>query len=157
MFWNSLKAVFTKKPKNPTEFVEKFIRNSQKSRVQLEILTDNQTVLQVDSLRFSPSWFKLFNIEKDKFRNGFVIFFILDIENIEKSEKYRAVQHSGLKLLELDEMHDDIPVRTFAKFVKETTDAVYLGKQMKTILDVIHQTSESDPQALFNLRYINEF
>ena len=126
-FWNSLLNSFTKKPRNATEFIEKFIRDSKKCRVQLEILRDYEILIQTDALRFTPSWFKVFNINENEFKNGFVIFFI-----------------------------DKSPIRTFAKFIKETNDPVFLGKEMKKIIDGIFDSSESDPQALFNLRYIEE-
>tara|TARA_R110002072_G_C7938584_1_gene532278 strand:+ start:1724 stop:2200 length:477 start_codon:yes stop_codon:yes gene_type:complete len=155
-FWNSLLNSFTKKPRNATEFIEKFIRDSKKCRVQLEILRDYEILIQTDALRFTPSWFKVFNINENEFKNGFVIFFILDQKGIEKNEKFIRYKNSNLDLVERNELIDKSPIRTFAKFIKETNDPVFLGKEMKKIIDGIFDSSESDPQALFNLRYIEE-
>jgi len=154
-FWNNLKNILTGKPRSSTEFVQKFIKDSKKSRVQFEIIENNEILIQVDSLRFTPSWFKVFDINKTEFENGFVIFFIIDQKKIEKDKRYILYKKSELNLLEFDEMHGDTPIRTFARFIEETDDAIYLGKEMKTILDGIYSSNEQDPQALFNLRYIN--
>ena len=151
---NFIKNILTRKPKNPTEFVQKFIRDSKKSRVQLEIIRNNEIILQVDSLRFTPSWFKVFDVDKEKYKNGFVIFFIIDRDGIENNETYINYQKSDLKLVELDEMHGQTPIRTFAKFIPETNNSVLLGKEMKKIIDGIFDFKESDPKAIFNLRYL---
>ena len=155
-FWNNLRNSLTRKPKSATEFIQKFIRDSKKSRVQLEIIRDNEILLQVDSLRFTPSWFKIFKVDKIKYQNGFVIFFIVDRDGIERSQRYVNYKNSDLKLNEMEEMHGETPIRTFTKFITETDDALFLGKEMKKIIDGIFKSTESDPQALFNLRYINE-
>lgn len=152
----NLKKIFTKEPKNATEFLAKFIRDSKKGRVQFEVIRDNEILIQTDSLRYSDTWFDLFGTSKNEYRNGFVIFFIIDREGINENQQFVSYKNSNLNLLELDEMIDKTPVRTFAKFIKETNDPVYLGKEIKKILDVIFKSNEKDPQALFNLRYINE-
>src|SRR5690554_6442511 len=154
-FWNTLKNTLTRKPKTATDFIDKFIRDSKKSRVQLEIIRDNNILIQTDSLKYTPSWFKVFKVSKNEFKNGFVIFFVIDLEKIETNEKFLRYKNSQLKLMEVDEMIDKTPIRTFAKFLKETNDFVYLGKELKKIIDVIYKSNELDPQALFNLRYIN--
>ena len=151
---NFLKNILTRKPKNPTEFVQKFIRDSQKSRVQLEIIRDNEIILQVDSLKFTPSWFKVFDVDKIKYQNGFVIFFIIDRVGIDNNRTYIKYKKSDLKLMEMDEMLEQTPIRTFAKFIAETDDSVLLGKEMKKIINGIFDFTESDPQAIFNLRYL---
>ena len=151
---NFIKNILTRKPKNPTEFLQKFIRDSKKSRVQLEIIKDNEIILQVDSLKFSPSWFKIFDVDKIKYQNGFVIFFIVDRDGIENNTIYIKYEKSDLKLIELDEMHGQTPIRTFAKFIEQTNDSVLLGKEMKKIIDGIFEFKETDPQAIFNLRYL---
>ena len=79
-----------------------------------------------------------------------------DIGDINKNQQYISYKQSNINLLELDEMIEETPVRTFAKFIKETNDPVYLGKEIKNILDIIFKSNEKDPQAIFNLRYINE-
>ena len=154
-FWNTLKNTLTRKPKTATDFIDKFIRDSKKSRVQLEIIRDNNILIQTDSLKYTPSWFKVFKVSKNEFKNGFVIFFVIDLGKIETNEKFLRYKNSQLKLMEVDEMIDKTPIRTFAKFLKETNDPVYLGKELKKIIDVIYKSNELDPQALFNLRYIN--
>lgn len=155
-FWNTLRNTITKKPKSATEFVQKFICDSKKNRVQLEIIRNNEIILQVDSLKSTPSWFKAYKIDEEKYINGYVIFFILDRTGIEKNERFLNYKKSNLNLYELDEMLGDTPVRTFAKFITETGDAVFLGKEMKKIIDGVYEMNESDPQALFNLRYVDD-
>jgi len=134
---NSLKNILTKKPQNATEFLEKFIRDSKKERVQLEIIRDKEILIQVDSLTFAPSWFKIFEVNEKEFKNGFVIFFVIDQNGIEKNEKYLRYKKTKLKLMEVDEMLDNTPIRTFAKFLEMTEDPVILGKEIKTIIDGI--------------------
>jgi hypothetical protein len=152
-FWNALKNILTGKPRDITAFKYKFIQESNKCKVQLEIIYDNEILIHVDSLKFTPSWFKVFNVNRDEFENGFVIFFIIDRKEIETNTKYMLYKKSELNLEELDEMHGDTPIRTFAKFIKETDDPVFLGKEIKKILDVIFVPSEPNPQAIFNLNY----
>ncbi|KAB1071864.1 hypothetical protein F6U93_00005 [Tamlana haliotis] len=152
----TIAKLFNRKPKNPNEFVKSFIKQSKTQRVQLELIKDNEVILQVDSLKFTPSWFKLFNISNDKYQNGYVVFFVIDSEKLKTSDKYNRYKKSNLQLLELDEEIDDgTEIRTFAKFVKHTDDEITLGKIMKEILDVIIKTDENDPQALFVIREIN--
>ena len=151
-----LKNIFAKEPRNATEFIAKFIRDSKKRRVQFEIIRNNEILIQTDSLRHSSTWFDLFGTDKNEYKNGFVIFFVLDQSGINENRQFISYKNSNLNLLELDEMIDKTPVRTFAKFIKETNDPVYLGKEIKKIVDVIFKSNERDPQALFNLRYINE-
>ena len=148
--------LFNRKPKGPNELVKSFIRQSKTQRVQLELIRENEVILQVDSLKFTPSWFKLFNISKEKYRNGYVVFFVIDSEKLKTSDKYNRYKKSDLKLLELNEEIDDgTAIKTFAKFVVHTDDEIALGKIMKEILDVIIKTDENDPQALFVIREIN--
>ena len=150
-----LKSLFIIEPKSATEFIQKFIKDSKISRVQLEIIINSEILIQVDSLKFTASWFSVFNINKLNFENGYVIFFILDKKEIEKNKKYKFYKKSNISLMELDEMYDDEPIRTFAKFIKKTDDAIYLGKEIKAILEVIYPETKQNPQAMFNLRYIN--
>jgi hypothetical protein len=155
-FLDTFKNALTKKPRSATEFVGKFIGDSKRQRVQLELIRESEIIIQVDSLRQTPSWFKIFDVDKAKFKNGFVIFFIIDQKDIEKNEKYILYKNSDLTLLEQNEMFEETPIRTFAKFIEETDDPVYLGREMKKILDKITSLNEKDPQALFNLRYLKE-
>ncbi|WP_246131559.1 hypothetical protein [Aquimarina intermedia] len=90
------------------------------------------------------------------FENGFVVFFTINQKNIEKNQRYKLYKKSKLQLMELDEFHGDRPIRTIAKFIAQTSDPVYLGNEIKTILDSIYRSDKKNPQALFNLRYIYE-
>ncbi|WPY97631.1 hypothetical protein [Christiangramia sp. OXR-203] len=154
-FWNNLNFTLKRNPKNPTEFVQRFIQDCKKSRVQLEIIREDQVLIQVDSLRYTPSWFKIFKIDPEEFKNGYAIFFILDQEELGKNQKYIELKKSDLELLEHDEMLENTPIKTFVKFIKQTNDPIKLGLEMKNIIDVIFKTNEKDPQALFNLRYLD--
>lgn len=154
-FWNNLNFTLKRTPKNPTEFVQKFIKDSKKSRVQLEIIRENEVLIQVDSLRYTPSWFKLFKIDPEEFKNGYAIFFILNHKELEQNPKYIDFKKSNLELLEYEEMLENTPIKTFVKFIKKTNDPIKLGLEMKNIIDVIFKTNEKDPQALFNLRYLD--
>ena len=144
------------KPKSATGFVDKFIKDSSKRRVHLELIYKNDLILQVDPLKFLPSWFELFNVNQTNFKNGFVIFLVLDRKGIEKNKNYINYQESGIELMELDEMHGETPIRTFAKFVKWTNDPVLLGKEMRVILEGVFKSSIMEEQAIFNLRYIKK-
>jgi hypothetical protein len=155
-FLNSLNFALKRKPKSPTEFVKRYIQDSKKSRVQLEIIRDNEVLIQVDSLEFTPSWFKIFKVDLEKYKNGYVIFFILDQEEIDKNPKYIQYKNSNLELIELEEMLDKTPIKTFAKFVKNTSDPIKLGKEMKEVIDAIFSSTEKDPEVLFNLRYLEQ-
>ena len=154
-FWNNLNFTLKRTPKNPNEFVQKFMKDSKKSRVQLEIIRENEVLIQVDSLRYTPSWFKLFKIDPEEFKNGYAIFFILDQKELETNPKYIELKKSDLDLLEYEEMLENTPIKTFVKFIKKTNDPIILGIEMKNIIDVIFKSNEKDPQALFNLRYLD--
>ena len=153
---NFLKNLLTRKPKHPTEFVQKFIRDSKTERVQLEIIVNDAVIVQTDSLKFATSWFKIFQVDEVDFKNGFVIFFMIELGDIEKNEQYILYTNSNLKLMEIDETFEKTPIRTFAKFIKETDDPVYLGQEIKNVIDGIFKSNENNPQAIFNLRYITE-
>jgi hypothetical protein len=154
-FWNTLKNTLTGKPRSATEFIQKFIRDSKKSRLQLEIIRDNEILVQVDSLRFTPLWFKVFTVDKNKFQNGFVLLFTFERDAIKKINTYIDYKNSGIELIELDEMNGEAPIRTLAKFLTETDDAIYLGNEIKIIIDLIFKSNELDPQVIFNLQYIS--
>ncbi len=155
-FWNFIKNALTPKPRDVNGFLAKFIKDSKKSRVQFEIIRNNEILIQVDSLKFTPSWFKVFNVNEKEFENGFVIFFILDLKDIESNEKYKLYRKSELQLLERNEMLEKTQIITFAKFIGKTEDPIYLGNEIKKIIDGIVVSNEIDSQALFNLRYIDE-
>ncbi len=127
-----------------------------KSRVQLEIIRDYEILIQVDSLEFTPSWFKIFKMDPEEYKKGYVIFFILDRNEMEKNPKYIQYNKSNLELMELEEILDKTPIKTFAKFLKNTSDPIKLGKDMKEVIDAIFSSNESDPEVLFNLRYLEQ-
>ena len=75
---NYILNLFRSQPRSPNDFVKKFINESKFNRVQLEMIYQNRIILQVDSLKFVPSWFEITEVDSDFYKNGYVVFFILE-------------------------------------------------------------------------------
>ncbi len=142
-------------PKNPNQFVRKFIKDSKKSRVQLEMIYKQKNILQVDSLKFVPSWFKVAKVDSKPYKDGYVIFFILDKENLEKNKSYQNYIQSGIEMIEIEELHGKSKIMTFAKFLSSDFDYFNIAKCMREVIESVYDFKEENPQILFNLRYLN--
>lgn len=156
---NELKKVFGIYPKNPNEFVKKFIKDSKKGRSQLQLIYFDKIILQVDPLKFVPSWFKVATkIDKGKYENGYVVFFVLDKVGIEKNKIYQKYKTADdLDMLEIEELHGETKVVTFAHFLKEDTSYLELATYLREVLDKTYVFKEKNPQLNFNIRYLNNY
>ena len=155
---NYLKQIFGIYPKGPNEFVKKFINDSRKSRLQLEMIYNQNIILQVDSLKFTPSWFGIIDKDLKKYKNGFVVFFIIDKKDIDKSKIYKNYLNSNnLKMIEIEEVHGKTEILTFAHFLDKNVDYLVLSKYMRLVIDSVYKLPEQNPQILFNLRYLKRY
>lgn len=151
--FKNIKNILGIHPSSPNEFVQKFIYDSKKSRVQLEMIYNKDIILQVDSLKFTTSWFKIVNIEPKDYQDGYVIFFLLDKENLSKNLNFQNYKNSELDMIKIEEMHGSTEVITFAKFIKHNTN---LAQHMREIINGVYSFKEQNPQILFNLRYLDD-
>lgn len=152
---NLMRVFISAEPRNPNEFVKKFIKDSKQERAQLEMIYDRDIILQVDSLRFVPSWFKITDKKEEHFKNGYVIFFTKDVKDFQKgyAKKYsRFSQESDL--IKIEEKHNDEAVITVAKFLESTDDHLILANEMKSFIDMFYLFKETNPSILFNIRYL---
>ena len=149
-----IKKFFTPYPKSPNEFVQNFLFESKYKRVQLELIYKNNILIQVDSLKFTPSWFKLVNLNSIEYSDGYVIFFLLDADGIKSNPVYEKISKSNIKMIEIKEKHDKTDIITFSRFIKNTYAQKNLPKYMKEIIDSAYDFKEMNPQIKFNLRFI---
>jgi len=142
-------------PKNPNEFVKKFIKDSKKERAQLELIYDDEIILQVDALNFVPSWFKITNKSAKDFKNGYVIFFSKNTEDFYGSHAERELNHLEKDdFIKIEETYDNLPVTTVAKFVSAIDNYLSLANEMKDFVNKFYRFKERDPSILFNIRYL---
>ncbi|WP_375334363.1 hypothetical protein [Flagellimonas sp. C4] len=144
-----------KEPRNPNEFVEKFIRDVTKERAQLEMIYKNRIILQVDSLKWVPSWFKLCDKNEKDYADGYVVFFVEDEKDHQANERHhltKSDQDNGV--LKMDEMHGEDPVVTIAKFLQSTKDHTVLAVEMRNFIDRFYSFEEENPNIMFNIRYL---
>lgn len=145
--------LFRGSPWNPNEFVKKYVEDSHKERAQLEMIYEKEIILQVDSLKFVPSWFKVAKVDKDKYENGYVIFSVWNREGNFPAH-YKPDVRYGDDYLKIEELHGNTPVVTSAKFVDSTIDFMSLAIEMKKFIDNFYSFEEPDPSILFNIRYL---
>lgn len=149
-----LKNLFGIYPKTPNEFVKKFLKESEKSRVQLEMIYNREIILQVDSLKFVPSWFKVADINPKEYKEGYVVFFILNRKDLEENDRYQRYKKSNLRMIEIKEKHGQTDIVTFAQFLNKNSDYMDLAKYMRNVIDNVYVFREKNPPILFNLRYL---
>ncbi len=154
----SLRKIFGQgEPRNPNEFVKKFIKDSKQERAQLEMIYKREIILQVDSLRFVPSWFKITDKKKENYKDGFVIFFTKDAQDFQKNyEKKYSRFFQDNDLVKIEEMHNEEPVITVAKFLESNDDHFILANEMKIFIDAFYLFKELNPSILFNIRYLTD-
>lgn len=154
---NEIKKILGLYPKGPNEFVEKFVKESKHGRTQLQLIYNNNIIVQVDPLKFAPSWFKIAgNVDKKKYKNGYVAFFILDKFEIENNEIYQKYKKSDeLQMIEIEEFHGETKVITFANFLDENVNYMDLSICLRKIIDETHSFKEKNPNINFNIRYLN--
>lgn len=141
-------------PKNANQFISKFMLVSKSKRFQLEMISGNKILLQVDALKFVNSWFDLLKIDKKLYKNGYVIFFVLKKDNIEQNPSYVKLINSGLDLYRIDENLFDEKVVTFCDCLPSTSTNLVLANRMREIINSVYFFEEENPQILFNIREI---
>lgn len=152
--FNNLINVFNPRPRNPNDFVKKFIYESKNKRVQLELIYKNEIILQVDSLKFVTSWFKITDVDQKLYDGGYVIFFVLDKRSINKNPCYQNYLKSGLNMIRIEETHKEDDIITFSYFLSKSSNYMDLSKYMRKVIDSVYIFKENNPQILFNIRYL---
>lgn len=144
-----------KTPRTPNEFVNKFLKDLKKNRVQLEMIYDNQLILIIDSLQYVPSWFSIVDKKASDYPKGFVLSFTKESESFESS--YASRKFSKLntnEFLKIEESHNGIPVVTIAQFIPAVAKSIELAEKMKYFIETFYKFEENNPSILFNLRYL---
>ena len=154
-----LKKILGIYPKNPNEFVKKFLKDSKKYRSQLQLIYENEMLLQVDPLKFVPSWFKVAKmIDQTMFNDGFVVFFVLDKKDIGRNKVYlNFMCTDNLDMVQIEEVHGETEVITFAHFIDQNTTYISLTLYLRKFIDSIYKFKESNPQIIFNIRYLKNY
>tara|TARA_B110000259_G_scaffold181016_1_gene222451 strand:- start:1377 stop:1856 length:480 start_codon:yes stop_codon:yes gene_type:complete len=152
---NYILNLFRSQPRSPNDFVKKFINESKFNRVQLEMIYQNRIILQVDSLKFVPSWFEITEVDSDFYKNGYVVFFILEKTKIKENPSYQNYLKSKLKMIEIQETQEANDIITFCFFLENSIDYVKMSNEMRKVVDNVYSFKDENPQILFNLRYIN--
>ncbi len=152
-----INRVSSRTPRNPNEFVKKFMEDSDKERAQLEMIYKNNAILQVDPLKFVPSWFKFVNKNEQEYNNGYVLFFVQDKDDFTSNGMEKKLEfNNGKGFLKIDEFHGKDPVITIAKLIPETKDYLSLGIEMRKFIDTFYSFKERNPSILFNIRYLED-
>jgi len=114
-----------------------------------------EVILQVDSLRFVPSWFKITDKDIEEYKNGYVIFFTKDVEKFQKgfTKKYSSFSKDN-DLIKIEETHNHQNVVTVCKFLQKIDNHMTLANEMKNFIDGFYSFKEDNPSILFNIRYL---
>ena len=136
--------------RSPDKFIKKFLKDSLNKPVQLELFYQNTGLLQVQSLKYFPSWLEKGNVVDDKYENGYVIIVIVNkidtqiVENLRNLNmvKYEFQQSNSKKII------------SFLYFFEKDVTSVKLGKYMRKVIDAVYKFQKKNPQILFNLRYL---
>lgn len=152
-----LSNFFKRKPRTPNEFVKKFVTDARKERAQLELIYNKEVIVQVDSLKFVPSWFKITNKSENVYTNGYVIFFVKEKKNYENNFKHKYLHNlKEFDLIKVNETHNNQDVITIGKFVPEIEDHISLAIEMKKFIDIFYSFNETNPSIIFNIRYLTD-
>lgn len=91
-------------------------------------------------------------VNKEKYKNGYVISFYFENNRINDNPKYLNYleNREDLSVIEYDEIKYNI--LSCYHFFEEDTTSVELAKYMKKVIDIVYKLPGKDPQILFNLR-----
>lgn len=119
------------------------------------MIYQNEVILQVDPLHFVPSWFKITDKSKADFKNGYVLFFVKNTEDFTPSyaeEQLKSAEYGTF--VKIEEMYEEQPVITIAKFIPKTENHIILANEMKKFIDRFYSFKERNPSILFNNPYL---
>jgi hypothetical protein len=127
------------RPKYPSDYILKYILLSKKKRSQLQLIHNNNILVQVDPLKFVPSWFNFVNDSFiSKYHDGHVVFFIIDKKGEENNIEYRNYKkNKDFNMIEIEEKHGEAEIITIAKFFESNTDHIVITNFLKKIVDLI--------------------
>jgi hypothetical protein len=152
---NFIKKILGIQPKlTSNEFVKKFINESSRKHVQLELYYKNKVILQVERLTYIPLLMKWVSIDKEKYKDGFVVHFCLESKNIEDNHYYKnyLLSSEQLNMVEYDDV--EYGVISYNGFFEKDTTLLEITNYMRKVIDSVYKFPESNPQILFNLRYL---
>ncbi|UOY08640.1 hypothetical protein L0P88_08815 [Muricauda sp. SCSIO 64092] len=154
---NFIKSFFGLREKvtmTPHEFIEKFVFDSKRKHVQLELYYSKKVILQLESLKHVPIWTDWCNVGLKDYRNGYVCHFFLKKKNLSKNKFYDNYKGSKDFLDMVEYEDDDYGIINFVHFFKKGTRPIDIGKYMRKVIDNVYKFPEENPQIGFNLRYL---
>lgn len=140
-------------PKSANDFIKKFIKTSKKRYTFLHMIYRDEIILYVDSLKSTNTWFKLNQVDSKLYKDGYVVYFILEKNEIESNNIYQNYLKSELNLIEVEKTHSKKKVIMFSYFLSKSTDYMQLALCMKKIIDNVYKFKEPNPDILFSLKY----
>lgn len=142
------------RPSYPSDSILKYVLLSKKKRTQLQLIHDNIILVQVEPLKFVPSWFKFVNDSfKNKYFEGHVVFFIIDKKGIENNVNYQNYKKcNSLKMIEIEEKYGETEGITFAKFFKKNTDHIAITNFLKKIINQVFITENKSFDIYFQIQ-----
>lgn len=148
---NLIRKLFSK-PSNPNDFVKKFISDSKKNHIQLELYYKGEIILQVESLRHVPIIMSWTNVDKEKYKNGFAVNFFERKDKLNKSKIYSnyLLTKNEIDMIEYDDLDNN--VLTFFKLFQSNISYMDLATYMRFVIEKIFKFEEFNPQILFNIR-----
>jgi hypothetical protein len=99
-------------------------------------------------------WFQCNEIEKEKYKDGFIIFFFLKTRGIEKNAAYINYdkRKEQLDMYEINDLKHNITY--FIKFFKKNVNVLDIDTYTKKLIVTVYNFPEKKPKILFNLRYL---
>ncbi len=150
-----LRRILGIKPKlESLEFVEKFMYDVIKRHVQMEIYHNERIILQVQSLQHVGFWFDCDDLQKKKFKDGYILFFFLKNKGLEKNRLYINFENTKGKLSMFKYDNSKNNIKYFLHFFEKNVSPHEIDTYIKKVLTSVYKFPESNPQILFNLRYL---
>lgn len=135
------------------EFIDKFMNDVSNRNVQMEIYYSERIILQVQSLKHVGFWFECDDLKKEKYKNGFIIFFFLKNKGLEKNIFYNNFKKAkeNLDMLTIDNLKQNI--KYFLYFFESDVGSQEVDAYIKKVIKNVYKLPEKEPKILFNLRY----
>ncbi len=152
---NLIRKIFgIQKGISSNKFINKFLNDVRNNKVvQMEVYHNERIILQIQNLKQAGFWFDCKEIEKQKYKKGFVLFFFLKNKNIEKNIYFKNFENTKDRLEMFEYKNLDNKRTFFLHFFDENISPKEVESYLKEIIINVYKITNQSSPILFNLRY----
>ena len=152
IFKSIYKKYIAKRPQNPEESFAKFLSESRKYHKTLLLKYNDDILIQIDSLREHPFWFKRAGINEAYFKNGYILFTKekTDIQDASPLSERFASTLEG-KFIKIEKKRNSKKHIEIAQFIENDIKPFELSLIVKEFIETFYSFDEVNPKITFDL------